>query len=55
MQWSWMPLTILKKKRFIEDRGYRREASQPCKAENDTVAALLKVVRDMQEETKSIK
>ena len=42
-------------RRHVEDRGYLREASQPCKADNDTVSTFLKVVRDMQEEIKSIK
>ena len=41
--------------RHVKDSGYLREASQPCKADNDTVSTLLKVVRDMQEGMKSIK
>ena len=42
-------------RRHAGDRGYLREASQTCKADDDTVSTLLKVVRDMQEEMKSIK
>ena len=50
-----MPITLLKDVLIVEDKGYLREASQSCKTDNDTVSTLLKVVRDMQEEMKSIK
>ena len=40
---------------YVEDMGYLKEASQPLKADNDTVSSLLKLVRNMLEDMKSIK
>ena len=42
-------------RRLLEDKGYLRVANQPNEADKNTVATLLKVVRDLQEEMKSIK